>query len=110
MRVRYAQNPDWQVRGSDLVGHLELAPWEAVLGTTVTVKTLEGNVSLKVAADTQQGHQLRVRGKGLPAGAGKRGDLYVGVSIQVPPRSGKEERRLWKELATHSTFNPRSES
>jgi curved DNA-binding protein len=110
LRVRYAQNPDWQVRGSDLVGHLELAPWEAVLGTTVSVKTLEGSVSLKVAADTQQGHQLRIRGKGLPAGAGKRGDLYVSVSIQVPPSSSKEERALWKELASRSTFSPRSES
>jgi curved DNA-binding protein len=110
LRVRYAQNPDWQPRGSDLVGHLELAPWEAVLGTTVSVKTLEGRVSLKVPAGTLQGHQLRLRGKGLPAGAGKRGDLYVGVSIQVPPRISKEEERLWKQMASLSTFNPRSES
>jgi len=39
LRVRYAQHPDWQVRGSDLLGHLELSPWEAVLGATVPVKT-----------------------------------------------------------------------
>jgi hypothetical protein len=25
LRVRYAQHPDWQARGFDLVGHLELA-------------------------------------------------------------------------------------
>jgi hypothetical protein len=37
LRVRYAQHPDWQVRGADLMGHLELAPWEAVLGATVPV-------------------------------------------------------------------------
>ena len=110
LRVRYAQNPDWQARGSDLVGHLELAPWEAVLGTTVSVNTLESRVSLKVPAGTLQGHQLRVRGKGLPAGAGKRGDLYVGVSIQVPPRISKEEERLWKQMASLSTFHARSES
>jgi curved DNA-binding protein len=108
--VRYAQNPDWQARGGDLVGHLELAPWEAVLGTTVSVSTLEGGVSLKVPAGTQQGHQLRVRGKGLPAGAGKRGDLYVGVSIQVPPRISKDEEHLWKQLASLSMFDPRKAS
>jgi curved DNA-binding protein len=107
LRVRYAQHPDWQVRGSDLVGHLELAPWEAVLGATIPVPTLEGGVSLKIPAGTRQGQQLRVRGKGLPAGAGKRGDLYVVVSIQVPARIGKEEERLWKQLSTESTFNPR---
>jgi curved DNA-binding protein len=110
LRVRYAQNPDWQARGTDLVGHLELAPWEAILGTTVSVRTLEGSVSLKVPAGTQQGHQLRVRGKGLPAGGARRGDLYVGVSIQVPARISKEEERLWKQLASLSAFNPRTAS
>jgi curved DNA-binding protein len=110
LRVRYAQHPDWQTRGADLIGHLELAPWEAVLGATVPVKTLEGSVSLKVAAGTQQGHQLRIRGKGLPLGTAKRGDLYVGISIQVPPHIGVEEERLWKELATASTFDPRKTS
>jgi curved DNA-binding protein len=108
--VRYAQNPDWQARGGDLLGHLELAPWEAVLGTTVSVSTLEGSVSLKVPAGTQQGHQLRRRGKGLPIGAGKRGDLYVGVSIQVPPRISKDEEHLWNQLASISTFDPRKAS
>jgi curved DNA-binding protein len=110
LRVRYAQHPDWQVRGADLMGHLELAPWEAILGTTVTVRTLEGSVLLKVPAGTLQGHQLRVRGKGLPAGAGKRGDLYVGVSIQVPARISKDEEQLWKQLASLSTFDPRKAS
>ena len=107
LRVRYAQHPDWQVRGFDLIGHLELAPWEAVLGATVRVQTLEGHVSIKIPAGFQQGQKLRVRGKGLPAGAGKHGDLYIEASVQVPSQIGKEDERLWKELAASSTFNPR---
>lgn len=107
LRVRYAQHPDWEARGSDLLGQLDLSPWEAVLGATVPVRTLEGTVSVKVPAGTQPGHQLRVRGKGLPAGAGSRGDLYVVVSIQIPGRLGSEEERLWKELAKASDFDPR---
>ena len=110
LRVRYAQHPDWRARGADLVGHLELAPWEAVLGATVPVRTLEGTVSLKVPAGTRQGHQLRIRGQGLPTGGAKRGDLYVGVSIQVPSRISKEAERLWKQLATESAFDPRRNS
>ena len=107
LRVRYAQHPDWQVHGTDLMGVLELAPWEAILGATVPVPTLEGRVSVKVPAGFQQGQKLRVRGKGLPAGAAKYGDLYVEASIQVPLHIGKEEERLWKELAGVSTFDPR---
>ena len=108
LRVRYAQHPDWQVRGADLIGSLELAPWEAVLGATVPVPTLEGSVSVKVPAGFQQGQKLRVRGKGLPAGGIKRGDLYVEASIQVPPHISKEAERLWKELAAESAFNQRT--
>ena len=107
LRVRYAQHPDWQVRGADLMGQLELAPWEAVLGATVPVPTLEGSVSVKVPAGFQQGQKLRVRGKGLPAGGTKRGDLYVEASIQVPPHLSKEDELLWKQLATQASFNPR---
>jgi len=86
---------------------LELAPWEAVLGATVPVPTLEGSVSVKVPAGFQQGQKLRVRGKGLPAGGTKRGDLYVEASIQVPPHLSKEDELLWKQLATQASFNPR---
>ena len=110
LRVRYAQHPDWQVRGSDLLGHLELSPWEAVLGATVPVKTLEGSVSVKVPAGFQQGQKLRVRGKGLPAGGVKRGDLYVEASIQVPAHISKEDEVLWKQMAAQSTFNPRKDT
>ncbi len=107
LRVRYAQHPDFQTHGADLIGNLELAPWEAVLGATIPVQTLEGKISLKIPAGTQEGYQLRVRGKGLPVGNAKRGDLYVGVSIQIPPQSSEDEKRLWKQLAAKSTFNPR---
>jgi curved DNA-binding protein len=108
LRVRHAQHPDWRADGADLLGELPLAPWEAVLGATVSVRTLEGTFSLKVPAGTQPGHQLRIRGKGLPANNAKRGDLYVAVSIQIPPRLTKEEERVWKQLAKASNFDPRA--
>ena len=107
LRVRYAQHPDWQADGPDLLGRLDLTPWEAVLGATVPVRTLDATVSVKVPAGTQQGQKLRVRGKGLPAGTGKRGDVYVTIAIHVPPHIGKEEELLWKQLATTSRFDPR---
>jgi curved DNA-binding protein len=105
--VRYAQHPDFRTRGADLLTTLILAPWEAVLGGTMRLHTLDGTISLKVPAGTQQGQQLRVRGKGLPTGAATRGDLYVGILIQVPTQASAEEKRLWRELATASDFKPR---
>jgi len=107
LRVRLAQHPDFQVQGSDLLYELELAPWEAVLGTTVPIPTLEGAVSVKVPPGANPGQKLRVRGKGLPGSGGTPGDLYATISLRMPTELDDKERILWEELAKHSKFNPR---
>ncbi|MBI4663616.1 MAG: DnaJ domain-containing protein [Verrucomicrobia bacterium] len=108
LRVKYAQHPDFRVREPDLYCDLELAPWEAVLGTTATVPTLDGAVSLRVPAGISSGRQLRIRGQGLLEEHGVRGDLYAVISIQAPSRLTPEEKALWEKLAGESTFNPRA--
>jgi curved DNA-binding protein len=107
LRVRFEQHPDFRIRGSDLFYDLDLAPWEAVLGTTVSIPALDAPVSVRVPPGTVKGQQLRVRGKGLPASGGTRGDLYATISIQTPTELTAEEKRLWQDLAEKSTFNPR---
>jgi curved DNA-binding protein len=107
LRVVFAQHPDFQVRGADLYLNLDLSPWEAVLGATVPVPTLDGDVSLKIPADTAAKRRFRLRGKGLPDGDGARGDLYAIISLQTPTQSTPEQKALWESLAAISTFNPR---
>ena len=107
LRVRLAQHPDFRVQGADLYHDLPLAPWEAVLGGTVRVPTLEGSISLRIAPGTTNGQHLRVRGRGLPNRGGERGDLHVVVALEVPARVSAEERELWEQLAKKSEFKPR---
>jgi len=108
LRVRFAAHPEFRVRGADLYYALDLAPWEAVLGTSVVVPTLKDRVSVRIPAGTNHGRQLRVRGRGLPAGAdGRQGDLYVVVNVELPEQITDEERELWKQLGRVSHFNPR---
>lgn len=107
LRVRLARHPDFRVQGSDLYHDLPLAPWEAVLGTTVSVPTLDGTVEVRVPALAQRGQQLRLRGRGLPAEGGQHGDLYVVLTVVTPEQLSDEERRAWEHLATRSNFNPR---
>jgi curved DNA-binding protein len=106
LRVRFAQHPDFRVKGADLYYELELAPWEAVLGATVSIPALDGAVSVRVPPGTNVGQQLRVRGRGLLS-SGTRGDLYAVISIHAPSEVSEEERRLWQQLAEKSNFNPR---
>lgn len=108
LRVRLAKHPDFRVEENDLHYELELAPWEAVLGTKVPVPTLEGRVDIKIPPGTQNSQRLRVRGKGLLIGGNGRGDLFVVVRVQVPDKIGERERNLWEQLARESNFHPRS--
>jgi len=110
LRVKFAQHPDFRVQGADLFYELELAPWEAVLGATVDMPTLEGTVALKIPPGTTAERRFRLRGKGLPTRNGPRGDLHASVSIQVPTQLRPEQKILWEQLAAKSTFNPRMPS
>ncbi|NBQ65057.1 MAG: J domain-containing protein [Verrucomicrobia bacterium] len=106
LRVRLARHPDLRVEGSDLFADLEVAPWEAVLGASVAVPTLEGMVMLKVPAGSTAGQKLRLRGQGLPREDGSRGDLYALLEIAVPPEVSPGEKELWEKLARESRWRP----
>jgi curved DNA-binding protein len=102
-----ARHPLFRVVGSDLYLDLPLAPSEAVLGATVVVPTMEGQVELKVPPNTRAGNTLRLTGKGMPR-AGGAGDLYAVVQIAVPKASTDAERELYQKLAEVSEFKPRA--
>lgn len=93
--------------GHDLYVDLPLAPWEAALGATVEVPTLDGAVNLKIPAGTAAGRKLRLGKKGLPKPGGGDGDLYAIVQIVNPTVLDERERELFQQLAQSSRFNPR---
>ena len=107
LRVRFAKHPDFEVEDHDLIYTAELAPWEAVLGTTLAVPTLGSRVNIKIPPGSQNGQKLRLRGRGLPRHEGAHGDLIVVAQIQVPERISDRERGLWEQLSRESSFKPR---
>ena len=109
LRVRHAAHPDFHTEGSDLYYDLDLAPWEAVLGTQLSVPTLDGPIKLRVPAGSENGQQLRVRGRGLPKGkTGERGDFHATITVHLPTQSSAEELEIWEKLRGISKFNPRN--
>ena len=109
LRVRHAAHPDFHTEGADVYHDLDIAPWEAVLGAEITVPTLDGPIKLRVPAGSENGHQLRVRNRGLPKGkTGERGDFHAVLTVHLPAKLNDEERALWEKLRTVSHFNPRN--
>lgn len=111
LRVRHAAHPDFSTRDADIYHELEVAPWEAVLGAEILVRTLDGSLKLRLPAATQNGQQLRIRGRGLPKGkSGERGDFHVVVTVRLPTDLSPSEREQWEKLRENSRFNPRISS
>jgi molecular chaperone DnaJ len=93
-------------KDSDLTLTVPITFAEAALGTTLTVPTLDGTVSLKVPAGTSSGRTLRVRGRGVPA-KGRTGDLLVTLDVAVPVRLTPAERKIIEDLAEEMDEDPR---
>ncbi len=94
--------------GDDLTLDVPISFAEAALGTTLTVPTLDGTVSLKVPAGTSGGRTFRVRGRGVQ-GKSRAGDLLVTVSIAVPAALTPEARAAVEALAGQLGEDPRPE-
>jgi len=107
LRISFQKHPDFRWQDADLYYDLELAPWEAVLGSSVNIPTLDGQAKLKIPAGTVNGATFRLANLGLTRSDGKRGNLYAVVRIEVPETVTAEESRLWEELAKTSKFDPR---
>jgi molecular chaperone DnaJ len=104
--VHVAEHTLFGRKGEDLTLTVPITFAEASLGTTLTVPTLDGSVSLKVPAGTASGRTLRVRGHGVP-GKGRTGDLLVTLEVAVPVRLTPAQRKAIENLAEEMDEDPR---
>lgn len=108
LHIRLVPHPLFDVEGHNLVVTVPLAPWEAALGAKIRVPTLDGQIDLTVAANSQTGQNLRIKGKGLASKTG-RGDLYARLKVVMPPSASDEVKNLWKTLSEKASFDPRAQ-
>ncbi len=106
--VRVGRHRYFGRRGRNLTLKVPVTFAEATLGTTLTVPTLDGPVTLRVPAGTPSGRTFRVKGRGVPAaGKGHPGDLLVSVEVAVPAQLTEEQRAAVEALAAVSGPPPR---
>jgi curved DNA-binding protein len=107
--VEILPHPTFRLDGNDLHTVLVAAPWEAALGSEVTLPTLGGAVHVKIPPGSSSGRKIRLRGKGFPDPKGGHGDLYAEIRIVVPEHLSSQERKLFEELARVSSFQARQQ-
>jgi molecular chaperone DnaJ len=86
-------------QGDDLYTDVSVPLTTAILGGEVRVPTLNGNLSLKVPTETQNGRVFRLAGKGMPVlGGAKYGSLFARAKVVIPTNLSEEERKLFEKL------------
>ena len=108
LHIRLVPHPLFDVEGHNLVITVPLAPWEAALGTKVTVPTLTGKIHLTIAPNSQAGARLRIKGKGMTTKTGT-GDMFALLKIVVPSSANDDVKALWQSLSEKVEFDPRAQ-
>ncbi len=88
--------------GNDLFLTHNLDLYTAVLGGDVTISDFnQAKLKLKVAAGTQNGTKVRLKGKGFPVykKEDQFGDLYITYNVAIPTNLSEKEIELFHELA-----------
>lgn len=99
VEVQVAEDERFERDGTDLISTVSIPATEAMLGTTVTVPTLEGEEEIEVEPGTQPGHQYVLKGIGLPRLNGRRrGSQRVVLEVFVPTNLNDEQRELTERL------------
>ncbi len=106
--VHVAPHPVFRRKGKNLEMTLPVTVGEAALGTSVDVPTPWGTIGVKIPPGTSSGRRLRIKGHGVRTKSGQ-GDLYLEVSIVLPPRIDEESRELLRQFDERTRFDPRTE-
>ncbi|MCH2215383.1 MAG: molecular chaperone DnaJ [Flavobacteriales bacterium] len=96
--------------GQNLHFDLYVSFIDAVLGGSAEVPLVEGKAKINIAAGTQSGKLVRLKGKGLPSvqSYGK-GDLLVNINVWTPQELSKDEKKILEQLKDSENFQPNAD-
>lgn len=105
--VRVEEHELYQREGDHLLMEMPISFTQAALGAEVQVPTLEGRQKLTIPRGTQHGDLFRLAGQGLPnlrgsmtsSTGGRRGDLVIGVKVEIPTKMNEKQEKLLREFA-----------
>lgn len=96
-----ANHTNFKLDHNNLYTTVDIDLYTAVLGGEITANTFDGKVKLKVQEGTQNGTQVKLKGKGFPVykKEGSFGDLYITYQIMIPKNLSAKEKELFVELS-----------
>jgi molecular chaperone DnaJ len=98
IKINVAPHPVFKREGSDLAMNLNIKLSDALLGTKHEIETLDGKIEVTIPEGVSINEILRVRGKGVPTGKNKRGDLLIKLNIKLPSKLSRKAREIVEGL------------
>jgi molecular chaperone DnaJ len=100
VHLRVNAHPTVTREGWDLHGEIHVSMTQAALGANLAFDTLDGAEELTIHGGSQSGHQIRLRGRGVPHLRSRgRGDFIVTVVVDTPSELTKPQEDLLRQLA-----------
>jgi molecular chaperone DnaJ len=98
VKIHVSPEPRFKKEGINLVTELSVKLSDALLGAAYEIETLDGKEKIEVPQGVTHGEVITIKGRGVPTGRGKRGDLLVKVKINLPQKLSRSARNLIEKL------------
>ena len=103
LHILVEQSREFERRSADIFSTQRISFIEAALGNEIAVKTVHGNVKLKIPAGTQSHTNFKIKGRGAPKlNSSEQGDHIVKILVTTPQKLSKKEKQLFEDLAKES--------
>jgi curved DNA-binding protein len=106
LEIAFRTHPRFRVDERDVSLDVPVAPWEAALGTRITIQAPDGLVEMTVPKNSAGGQRLRLKGKGIPGSPP--GDLYAILKIVLPPADSERAHAAYDAMRQAFDFDPRA--
>jgi molecular chaperone DnaJ len=101
LEIKVATHETFSRSGDDLLATVEVQMADAILGTTVTLPALDGDVPVEIKPGTQSAEIITIKDRGITRLRGSgRGDLKIGVQVVTPVRLNAKETELIRQFAS----------
>src|SRR3990170_4995221 len=101
LQINASKHPRLERRGNNIYSTIVMPYSTAVLGGTVRVETVWGEMEIKVPPGTPSHHQFILKGKGSPQIHSRhKGDHIATAAVNVPTKLTREQRKVLEELQT----------
>lgn len=98
--LRVKEDKQFRREGPEVYSDASISYVDAILGASIKVPVVDGDVTIKVPPGTQPGQVMRLKGNGAPrlGNPNQRGDHYVTLNVEIPKKITKKEEELMEEL------------